>query len=308
MEWEHSSFVNQKSCQGCHMSRTDGVIMTTRPPWYSVKRDNFALHDLVGANKLMLDILSNNKTQLGVLSNNFAETIAKTDAMLKRAATVNVIEQRATPNALDFTLQIASTTGHKLPTSYPSRRAILHVTVTNSLNQVVFESGKVNADGSVVGVDADEQNGVFEPHYDLITSADQVQVYEAIMGNNLGDVTYTLLRGKEYLKDNRILPLGFNKATAPSDVRVVGEALADSNFIGGSDQISYRVSGLPAGNYTVKAELVYQTLSHAFAQDLFADTVTAEVVDFKTMFDASTQKSTVIASAEFAGTVIVPVA
>ncbi len=141
----------------------------------------------------------------------------------------------------------------------------------------------------------------------MITSADQVQVYEAIMGNNLGDVTYTLLRGKEYLKDNRILPLGFNKATAPSDVRVVGEALADSNFIGGSDQISYRISGLPAGNYTVKAELVYQTLSHAFAQDLFTDTVTPEVVDFKTMFDASTQKSTVIASAEFAGTVIVPV-
>ena len=238
---------------------------------------------------------------------NFAETIAKTDAMLKRAATVNVIEQRATPNALDFTLQIASTTGHKLPTSYPSRRAILHVTVTNSLNQVVFESGKVKDDGSVAGVDADEQNGVFEPHYDLITSADQVQVYEAIMGNNLGDVTYTLLRGKEYLKDNRILPLGFNKANAPSDVRVAGEALAESNFIGGSDQISYRVSGLPAGNCTVKAELVYQTLSHAFAQDLFADTVTAEVVDFKTMFDASTQKSTVIADAEFAGTVTVPV-
>ena len=307
MEWEHSSYVSQKSCQGCHMSRTDGVIMTTRPPWYSVKRDNFALHDLVGANKLMLDILSNNKTQLGVLSNNFAETLSKTDAMLKSAAAVTVVEQPATPNALDFTLQIASSTGHKLPTSYPSRRAILHVTVTNSLNQVVFESGKVNADGSVVGVDADEQSGVFEPHYDLITSADQVQVYESIMGNNLGDVTYTLLRGKEYLKDNRILPLGFNKATAPSDVRVVGEALADSNFVGGSDQISYRVSGLPAGNYTVKAELVYQTLSHAFAQDLFTDTVTPEVVDFKTMFDASTQKSTVIASAEFAGTVIVPV-
>ena len=183
---------------------------------------------------------------------NFAETIAKTDAMLKRAATVSLVEQRPTPNALDFTLQIASSTGHKLPTSYPSRRAILHVTVTNSLNQVVFESGKVKADGSVVGVDADEQNGVFEPHYDLITSADQVQVYEAIMGNNLGDVTYTLLRGKEYLKDNRILPLGFNKATAPADVRVVGEALADSNFIGGSDQISYRISGLPAGNYRSK--------------------------------------------------------
>ncbi len=302
-EWEHSNYVNQKSCQSCHMSRTDGVVITTRPPWYSVQRNNFAIHDLVGANKLMLDILSTNKTQLGVLSNNFAETMSKTDAMLKSAAAVTVVEQRATPSALDFTLQIASTTGHKLPTSYPSRRAILHVSVTNGLNQVVFESGKVNANGSVSGVDADIQNDVFEPHYDLITSADQVQVYEAIMGNNLGDVTYTLLRGKEYLKDNRILPVGFNKATAPSDVRVVGEALADNNFVGGSDQISYRLS-LPAGNYTVKAELVYQTLSHAFAQDLFTDTVTPEVVDFKTMFDNSTQKSTVIAGVEFAGNVI----
>jgi hypothetical protein len=303
MEWEHSSFVNQKSCQGCHMSRTDGVVITTRPPWYAVQRDNFAVHDLVGANKLMLDILSNNKTQLGVLSNNFAETLSKTDAMLKSAATVSVIGQRATPNTLDFTLQVDSTTGHKLPTSYPSRRAILHVTVTNSLNQIVFESGKVNTNGSVEGVDADEQNNLFEPHYDQITAADQVQVYEAIMGNNRGDVTYTLLRGKEYLKDNRILPLGFNKATAPSDVRVIGEALADSNFVGGSDQIRYRLS-LPSGSYTVKAELVYQTLSHAFAQDLFTDKVTPEVVDFKTMFDKSTQKSTVIAGVEFAGSVI----
>lgn len=305
MEWEQSSYVSQKSCQGCHMSRTDGVKISTMGP--SGPRNNFAIHDLVGANKLMLDILNNNKAQLGVLSNNFPETIAKTDSMLKGAATVTVVEQRDTAGALDFTLQINSATGHKLPTSYPSRRAIVHVMVTNAQNQIVWESGKVNADGSIEGVDADENGVTFEPHYDQITSADQVQVYEAIMGNNLGEVTYTLLRGKEYLKDNRILPTGFNKASAPNDVRVVGAALSDSNFIGGSDQISYQIGGLPAGHYTIKAELVYQTLSHAFAEDLFVDTTTPEVVDFKTMFDASTQKSTVIASAEFADTVTEPV-
>jgi len=306
MEWEHSSYVNQKSCQGCHMSRTDGVIITTRPPWYSVQRNNFAIHDLVGANKLMLDILNNNKTQLGVLSNNFAETIAKTDTMLKSAATVSVIDQQSAAGTLDFTLRIDSTTGHKLPSAYPSRRAFLHVRVLNEQNQAVWESGKVNADGSIEGVDADEQEGVFEPHYDLITSQDQVQVYEAIMGNYLGEVTYTLLRGKEYLKDNRILPAGFNKVSSPADVRVVGEALADGNFVGGSDQIRYHIADLPAGNYTVKAELVYQTLSHAFARDLFEDTTTAEVVDFKSMFDASSQKSSVIASAEFNETIAAP--
>ncbi|ATG91951.1 dockerin type I domain-containing protein [Methylomonas koyamae] len=304
MEWEQSSYVGQKSCQGCHMSRTDGVKISTMG--MSGLRNNFAIHDLVGANKLMLDILNNNKNQLGVLSNNFAETLTKTDAMLKSAATVSVIEQRSTPNALDFTLQINSTTGHKLPTSYPSRRAILHVTVTNAQNQIVWESGKVNADGSIEGVDADDNAVSFEPHYDLITAEDQVQVYEAVMGNNEGAVTYTLLRGKEYLKDNRILPPGFNKTTAPNDVKVVGHAATDGNFVGGSDQISYQIGGLPVGSYTVKAELVYQTLSHAFAEDLFSDTVTPEVVDFKTMFDASTQKSSVIAGTEFAGTVVAP--
>lgn len=304
MEWEHSSYVGQKSCQGCHMSRTDGVKISTMG--MSGLRNNFAIHDLVGANKLMLDILNNNKNQLGVLSNNFAETLTKTDAMLKSAATVSVVEQRSTPNALDFTLKVTSTTGHKLPTAYPSRRAILHVTVSNALNQVVWESGKVNADGSIEGIDADDNGNTFEPHYDQITAEDQVQVYEAIMGNNEGEVTYTLLRGKEYLKDNRILPTGFNKANAQADVRVVGAALSDSNFIGGSDQISYQIGGLPAGNYTVKAELVYQTLSRAFAEDLFSDTTTPEVVDFKTMFDASSQKSSVIASAQFSGSVVAP--
>jgi hypothetical protein len=304
MEWEQSSYVGQKSCQGCHMSRTDGVKISTMG--MSGLRNNFAIHDLVGANKLMLDILGNNKNQLGVLSNNFAETLSKTDAMLKSAATLTVAEQRSTPNALDFTLRINSTTGHKLPTSYPSRRAVVHVSVTDAQNQIVWESGKVRADGSIVGVDADENGASFEPHYDQISAEDQVQVYEAIMGNDQGEVTYTLLRGKEYLKDNRILPPGFNKASAPADVRVAGAAASDSNFIGGSDQISYQIGGLPVGNYTVKAELVYQTLSHAYAEDLFSDTATPEVVDFKTMFDASSQKSSVIASTEFAGAVAAP--
>lgn len=305
MEWERSSFVDQKSCQGCHMNRTNGVKISNRPMFLG-GRNNFAIHDLVGANKLMLGIFNNNKTQLGVLSNNFSETIAKTDVMLKSAATLDVVRQYMTDGALDFSLKLTSTTGHKLPTAYPSRRAFLHVAVRDSQNAIVWESGKVNANGSVAGLDSDEVAGAFEPHYELITSADQVQVYEAIMGNNLGEVTYTLLRGKEYLKDNRLLPIGFNKLNAPSDIQVVGDALSDADFIGGSDEIRYRIDNLPAGSYTVKAELVYQTLAHGFAQDLFNDTVTPEVLDFKTMYDAAADKTTVIASTDFAGTVTAP--
>ena len=262
-------------------------------------RDDFAIHEFVGANKLMLDIFNNNKTQLGVLSNNFAETIGKTQTMLESAANITTVSQSlGTDNTLNFTLKINSTTGHKLPSAYPSRRVILHVTVKDTGGNVVFESGKMDANGSVVGVDADSNIATYEPHYELITEPNQVQVYEAIMGNNEGNITYTLLRGMVYLKDNRLLPPGFNKATAPNDVKVFGDAVNDNNFIGGSDQISYRISGLTANNYQVEAELVHQPIAYSFAQDLFTDN-DAQVGDFKTLFNASNAKSSLITVANF---------
>jgi hypothetical protein len=265
--------------------------------------DGFAVHEFVGGNKLMLDIFNNNKQQLGVLSNNFAETLSKTQDMLNSAANITPVSQSLANGNLEFKLKINSTTGHKLPSAYPSRRVILHVTVKDGQGNVVFESGKANANGSVVGIDADADRSTFEPHYDLITQPDQVQVYEAIMGDNHNQVTYTLLRGMVYLKDNRLLPQGFDKAIALNDeklkdIKVVGEAVNDSNFVGGSDQVTYRIAGLNGANYQVEAELVHQPLAYSFAQDLFEE-VDGEVEDFKTMFNASNLKSNRITVSSF---------
>jgi hypothetical protein len=66
------------------------------------------------------------------------------------------------------------------------------------------------------------------------------------------------------------------------------------------------ISGLPDGNYSVRAELVYQTLSHGFAKDLFSDTVTPEVVEFKAMYDETPEKATVIDTVQFSGRVSTP--
>ncbi len=298
-EWEHSAYVNQASCQDCHMSRSDGVVMASRPTSITAKRDGFAQHDFIGANKLMLTILDRNRQKLGVLASDFAETVAKTDTMLKGAATLTLHDQPNTPGAVDFVVKVTSTTGHKLPSAYPSRRVFLRVVVRDDQGRKVFESGRLRADGSIVGVASDNLPSKFEPHYDLITRPDQVQVYEAIMGDSSGAVTYTLLRGAKYLKDNRILPAGFDKSTAPADIKVVGPAKKDENFVGGSDNVRYQIAGLPAGRYSVRADLVYQTLAHGFAKDLFSDTVTPEVVDFKAMYDAAPEKATVIASLQF---------
>lgn len=291
-EWEHSDYnggSNPKTCQQCHMSRTNGAPISNRPMWLE-RRNDFAIHEFVGGNKLMLDIFNSNKQQLGVLSNNFAETIAKTQTMLNSAANISTVSQSLAGGNLEFTLKVNSTTGHKLPSGYPARRVILHVTVKDGSGNVVFESGKVNANGSVAGIDADSNRTTFEPHYDLITQPDQVQVYEAIMGDNHNQVTYTLLRGMVYLKDNRLLPPGFNKATATNDVKVVGTALNDGNFVGGSDQVTYRIAGLSGASYQVEAELLHQPLAYSFAQDLFEE-VDGEIEDFKTMFNASNLKS-----------------
>ena len=292
-EWLHSDYINTDSCQDCHMSRANGVPISNRPMWLQ-NRNNFAIHEFVGANKLMLGILKTNKDQLGVTANNFDDILAATDTILSSAATLTVTDQSLAQNELNFTLRVNSQTGHKLPSAYPSRRVVLHVTVKDGQNNIVFESGKINADGSVEGLDSDLDPQSYEPHYDQITSPDQVQVYEAIMGDNNGNVTYTLLRGMAYLKDNRLLPSGFDKSTAPSDVEVVGAAAADTDFIGGSDQISYRVAGLNDTSYAVQAELLYQTLAYGFAQDLFTDS-SAEVHDFKKMYNAVADKFTSIA-------------
>ena len=70
----------------------------------------------------------------------------------------------------------------------------------------------------IAGNANDEDASAFEPHYTEITAADQVQIYEPIIGDPNGNVTTALLRGVRYLKDNRLLPDGFDKGTVDEAV------------------------------------------------------------------------------------------
>jgi hypothetical protein len=112
--------------------------------------------------------------------------------------------------------------------------------------------------------------GSYEPHYDIISKADQVQIYESIMQDVDGKVTYTLLRGAGYAKDNRLLPQGFDKNTAGKDFAVYGNAATDTNFIGGSDQITYQIAVKSNATYTITAELLYQSVGYQFTKSMFA--------------------------------------
>ena len=69
-----------------------------------------------------------------------------------------------------------------------------------------------------------------------------MQIYESILGDPGNRVTTGLLSAVDYLKDNRLLPKGFDKATAVQDIAVRGDARADADFAGGSDRLRYSVA------------------------------------------------------------------
>ncbi len=299
-EWQNSIFddagSNPQSCQDCHMPKTTSKV-SNRPRWLGTK-DGFAKHHLVGANTIMLTLLKNNAAQLDVTTPDLDLGISRARAMLQSSINMDIVSVSVNDGVLEARVKLENNSGHKTPTAYPSRRMWLNFKVTDSNNNVVFESGRANADGSIVGVDNDFDQTIFEPHYNVITSADQVQVYETIMGNSDGGITYTLLRAAQYLKDNRLTPKGFDKFAVPEDVAVHGQAFNDADFNLGSDEIVYRIPVAVSGDLNVSVSLNYQTIAHGFLQDLYSESHLAEVQTFKTLYDAQSLKYEQIVSAQ----------
>jgi hypothetical protein len=167
---------------------------------------------------------------------------------------------------------ITSETGHKFPAGYPSRRAWLHLTSKDATGAVVFESGVVNEDGLITGNDNDDDPSVFEPHYATLMTADQVQIYETILLNTDGEVTTKLLRSAAYVKDNRLLPRGFDLTRATADTLVFGDAMEDADFTAGGDRLALQIDlGAATGPFTVQAELLYQSIGYRWAQNLMLE-------------------------------------
>ena len=295
-EWNNSAYktggAKEQTCQGCHMPKVAGSVKIASRPQNLNARPDFAEHTFLGANTTMMDILNNNRTALEVTSTGFKQSIADTQTFLKSAASIDILSTEIIADQLKVVVKVTNKTGHKLPSAYPSRRAYIHFLVQDSDAQTVFESGKLNADGSIVGVAGDTDSSTYEPHYEQITTADQVQVYEPIMQNTDGDVTHTLLRAAAYKKDNRLTPAGFDKTVVPNDVAVVGLARSDADFNSGSDTLTYLINVGSKRSFIINASLEYQTLSFGHLQDMFKDAVTlTEVATFKSMFNSATLRA-----------------
>lgn len=307
-EWLNSDYSTQGTeCQSCHLPEIpDNVIIASGisvlPP-----RRPYGKHHLVGSNVFMLRMLKEYRDSLDIQADsvNFDSTIARTERMLgQQTMDLELTQAYRTNDTAAYELKLTNLAGHKFPSGYPSRRAIVEFVVEDKDGDTLFASGVLGADYEVIGQDPD-----FEPHYDLINDPGQAQIYEFIMGDVNGDVTTTLERADTLLKDNRFPPLGFTTSHNSYDtMQIAGLALNDPNFNWdgsnegtGADMIRYRV---PLGGYTdsllVRAKVWYQTVRPGWLDEMFANT-SPEIDRFKSWFQASDKSNVLVAEGILGG-------
>jgi hypothetical protein len=271
-EWLQSEFRTTQSCQACHMP-----IVEEPTPITSVlgdPREGLSRHDFRGANFLMLSLFNRFRAELGVAARpaELDAAVMRTKSFLQNTAAVVIVAgARQIGDRVEADIVVRNLAGHKLPSAYPSRRVWLVVTVKDRDGRLLFSSGQVEPTGAISGNDNDRDGSLFEPHYREVRSPDQVQIYEAIMGTQARRVTTGLLSAVTYLKDNRLLPRGFDKRIAPNDVAVRGAAFDDPDFAGGEDRVHYSIDVAGAkGPFSIEAQIWYQSIAYRWAENLRA--------------------------------------
>ncbi len=296
-EWLNSSFntdadpENGVTCQGCHMPRINDAVVISGLYDFLQPRSPFGLHHQVGANVFMLNLLKHNNTELELTANqvHFDSTIARTTRMLQqRSLLIETSIVGRTADQLDVDVKLTNLAGHKFPSGYPARRAFIEVHVKDDAGNTLFRSGAWDETYEVVGHDTE-----WEPHHDVITSPDQAQIYEMVMGDVNGNKTTVLERAKTPLKDNRLTPLGFSTGHISYDTTLIAGVPPDDidfNRYGngaegsGSDITHYR---MPMNGYsgmiTIEARVWYQSAPPRWMEEMFAFN-TPEINRFRDMY------------------------
>ncbi len=303
-EWLNSNYsTNNESCQSCHVPRIDDpVSISTRPPWLE-QRSPFGLHHFTGANIFMVNMIKENGEELGVTANEvqFDSAINRNTRMLRDQSVNTDLEiVNRTIDSLYLGLSLTNIVGHKFPSGYPSRRVSVELIVSNNDNKI-FHSGEFDIYGDLVFEDSS-----FEPHYNMINSGDQVQIYELVMGDINNEVTTILERANYPLKDNRLPPEGFSTSHYAYDtVSIVGIATVDPNFNykngnegSGSDILYFNIPTFGIIEVLdITVNIYYQTVNPKWLSNMFSYS-SDEINRFKSYYDNTDKAPFLVSSIE----------
>lgn len=291
-EYKNSSYeANNITCQNCHMPRLADPILLANGYLSLSPRTPFNQHSFAGANVFMLNLIKNNKNSLGIEVEDFKfdSAIISTKLMLQqKSISMNLSIDSMANDSGYFSLKLTNKAGHKFPSGYPARRAVVQFVVLNSNNDTIFRSGIFDNQYAV-----QHENPSFEPHHQIINQNTQSQIYEMVMGDVNGQFTSVLERAALLLKDNRITPAGFSTLHSAYDTtKISADALADEDFNKlngvegtGSDIVHYHIplNGY-SGSIKVFTKVYYQSVPPKWVNEMF--TFNSSPIDtFRQMFN-----------------------
>ena len=323
LEWRNSSFNDEvdsnkataRSCQSCHVPQTDidGNAISARLahnpggrdfPFLN-PREPYGRHTFAGGNVFMTQLLRDNRQLLKISTppEAFDRVIADSRKMLQLdTAKLTIVQHQTESSVSTISVKIENLSGHKFPTAYPSRRAWLEFVVRDNREEIVFESGRVNKAGQICDgqgrpIATELAGGPTQPHFDTISNAQQVQIYETFMQDSDGNLTFALLRGSQFKKDNRLLPQGWSNQHAHAVATQPIGIENDADFLAGTDTIDYALS-LPSGRYKIEVRLLFQSLSSRYVAELLK-VDTPEVKSFESFYKKANLAPEVIATQTF---------
>lgn len=294
-EYLNSSYpANNVKCQTCHMPQLPDPQVIANGFINLQPRYPFNQHMFTGANHFMLGLIKDNKAALDVQvpDIHFDSTMDVTaDNLRRNSINLNVMFDSAAADTGYFRVKIENKVGHKFPSGYPSRRAVLQfVLVEDATGDTLFRSGLFDSDGRV----QNESSG-FEPHHDIISTDGTPQIYEIVMGDVNHDFTSVLERAAYQLKDNRIPPLGFTSTHQVYDtVQIGADAFADPDFNKngaiegtGIDYVNFHIPlQNHTGSMTVYSRMFYQPVPPKWLDEMFMLS-TPEISTFQGMYAAA---------------------
>lgn len=299
---------DELTCQECHMPRRDptrpGETLTVklaniedssfpyvpnRAPAEQLvleDRDTYRRHTLVGANLFGQSMFEQFPNLLGAhlfwpgqdpsMAYSRMLSIAETRKMAQeQSATVNIAEVAASADNLVVDVDVTNLAGHKLPSGVGFRRAFLEVSVLDDNGELLWCSGCTNDAGVIVNNQQEPLAGEFarreedlEPDRQVITESEQVQVYEHRALDCDKNLTSSFVHLCEEVKDNRLLPKGWQKKGPWAEVT---KPVAQSGRVTpGRDRVRYRIQlaqGAEVGH--VRAVLNYQPTPPHYLVDRF---------------------------------------
>jgi mono/diheme cytochrome c family protein len=261
------------------------------------RESGISRHEFKGLNAMLLLMFEQFNETLGVRKTDVmtgADGVSQAlEGFVKQARDKTIdLDVSTKLNGKDLTVDVAVTNkvGHRFPSGVGFRRSFLELLVSEQTaegDRVVWGSGRTNS----VGVLIDENGKVlptefferdsdgaeqYQPHHEVITRQDQVQIYEELIRNAEGDFTTSFVRRHKHIKDNRLLPFGWQlrgpiperyaelkdylEATHPGP-----DAVRDADYVGGEgkDTVKYQLT-LPEGvdpeRVTVRATMYYQSV------------------------------------------------